>query len=212
MISGQPSATTCQTGRPAMLPNAANPPCSHSPRVHWNFLTRESRTTIDDTQQPKHSIGHGIFYTFTKINHSCRLVGGFSQTHLKHMLVNLDHFPNFRGEHQKSWNHHLVGKYNYNSPIECRLGRFLVMNKFSCATPQTPGFRNLWNPLFWQPKQCTINKGNSARKNHTLSLIPLNKLVIQWPVLELKVMFTKTFGKLNYHHFQIKQKTNQLNS
>lgn len=31
MISGRPSAT-CQTGQPAMLPNAANPPCSHSPQ------------------------------------------------------------------------------------------------------------------------------------------------------------------------------------
>jgi len=29
------------------------------------------------------------------------LVGGFSPTHLKNMLVKLDHLPNFRGENKK---------------------------------------------------------------------------------------------------------------
>ena len=34
-----------------------------------------------------------------------QLVGGWT-THLKNMLVKLDHFPNFRGENSKNiWNH-----------------------------------------------------------------------------------------------------------
>ena len=35
-----------------------------------------------------------------------RVVGGFNPTHLKNILVNLDHFPKVRGENKKQiWNH-----------------------------------------------------------------------------------------------------------
>ncbi len=36
------------------------------------------------------------------------LVGGFSPTHFKNMLVKLDHFPRDPGENKNSWNHQLV--------------------------------------------------------------------------------------------------------
>ena len=32
--------------------------------------------------------------------------GWWFQTHLKNMLVKLDHFPRDRGEKKKNWNHH----------------------------------------------------------------------------------------------------------
>ena len=54
-----------------------------------------------------------------------RYVGGFWATHLKNMLVNLDHetTPSFEGEHKNIWNRHhrsvwvcwAYGPYNVSS-------------------------------------------------------------------------------------------------
>ena len=57
-------------------------------------------------------------------------------THLKNMLVNLDHFPNFRGENKKSL------KPPPRNPLK-RMQRTIVVTSFS---PTRYNFRNGWNP------------------------------------------------------------------
>ena len=49
-----------------------------------------------------------------------KLIGG-STTHLKNMLVKLDHFPRDRGENKKNWNHHLATIYPPNININMEI-------------------------------------------------------------------------------------------
>ena len=73
-------------------------PCScliymNFPRDPWNVPQNDTQSSVDV----------GIHWNLYK------LVGGFDSTHLRNMLVKMDHFPKVRGENKKYLScHHLV--------------------------------------------------------------------------------------------------------